>query len=195
MAQIQSIGVVGSGQMGGGIAQVAAQSGYSVTLADISLAAATSGKQKIEKALNKLVEKGKMEAARSAEILGLITPVGELAGLANCDVVMTSIGPLRRSPRIRRSGKTAAEILDELEGRAEADATNLPVPVSPARTIPPKAPVASAAQIEAQLIGERRGLRAGSAVIDAAKHTYNRVEWSGGKDRRAPKGKAAKTDV
>lgn len=88
MTQIQSIGVVGSGQMGGGIAQVAAQSGYSVTLADISLAAATAGKQKIEKGLGKLVEKGKLEAAKSAEILGRITPVGELAGLADCDVVI-----------------------------------------------------------------------------------------------------------
>jgi 3-hydroxybutyryl-CoA dehydrogenase len=88
MTQIKSIGVVGSGQMGGGIAQVAAQSGYSVVLADISLAAASAGKQKIEKGLNKLVEKGKLEAAKAAEILGRITPVGELAGLADCDVVI-----------------------------------------------------------------------------------------------------------
>lgn len=88
MTQIKSIGVLGSGQMGGGIAQVAAQSGYSVALADISLAAATAGKQKIEKGLAKLVEKGKLEAAKSAEILGRITPVGELAGLADCDVVI-----------------------------------------------------------------------------------------------------------
>jgi 3-hydroxybutyryl-CoA dehydrogenase len=88
MSQIKSIGVLGSGQMGGGIAQVAAQSGYSVALADISLAAATAGKQKIEKGLAKLVEKGKLEAAKSAEILGRITPVGELAGLADCDVVI-----------------------------------------------------------------------------------------------------------
>jgi 3-hydroxybutyryl-CoA dehydrogenase len=88
MSQIKSVGVLGSGQMGGGIAQVAAQSGYSVALADISLAAATAGKQKIEKGLAKLVEKGKLEAAKSAEILGRITPVGELAGLADCDVVI-----------------------------------------------------------------------------------------------------------
>ena len=109
---------------------------------------------------------------------------------------MSSIGPLRRSPRIRRTRKTAAEIVDELEGKTEASATtNLPVPVSPARTLPPTSPVASAAQIEAQLIGERRGLRAGASVIDTAKRTYNGVEWSGSKDRRTPKGKATKTDV
>ena len=106
-----------------------------------------------------------------------------------------SIDPARRSPQIRRTRKTAAEILDELEGSTEAKASNLPVPVSPARTIPPQAPVASAAQIEAQMIGERRGLRAGASVIDEAKVTYNRTEWSGSQDRRAPKGRAAKTEI
>ena len=109
---------------------------------------------------------------------------------------MTSpIGPSRKSPRVRRSPKSAAEILDELEGKAEVAAPSLPVPVSPARTIPPKTPVASAAAIEAQLLGERRGLRAGASVIDQAKVTYNRTEWSGAKDRRAPKGRAAKTEI
>jgi hypothetical protein len=107
----------------------------------------------------------------------------------------SSLGPVRRSPRIRRTRKTAAELVDELEGKTEAAATNLPAPISPARTIPPKTPVASAASIEAQLIGERRGLRAGASLIDRAKVTYNKVEWSGSKDRRAPKGRAAKTEI
>lgn len=88
MTEFKSIGVVGSGQMGGGIAQVAAQTGYSVALADISLAAATAGKEKIAKGLGKLVEKGKLEAGRAAEILERITPVGELTALATCDVVI-----------------------------------------------------------------------------------------------------------
>lgn len=88
MTQIKSIGVVGSGQMGGGIAQVAAQTGYSVFLADISSAAATAGKQKIANGLNKLAEKGKLDAAKAASILERITPVGELTALATCDVVI-----------------------------------------------------------------------------------------------------------
>jgi hypothetical protein len=106
-----------------------------------------------------------------------------------------SIDPARRSPGIRRSKKTAAEIVDDLEGTSQAEASNLPVPVGPARTIPPRTPVASAAQIEAQMMGERRGLRAGASVIDEAKVTYNRTEWSGSKDRRTPKGRTAKTKV
>lgn len=108
---------------------------------------------------------------------------------------MTAIGPTRRSPRIRRTRKTAAEIVDALDGKTEIGSTNLPVPVASARAIPPKGPVASAAQIEAQLIGERRGLRAGAKIHDEAKVTYNRTQWSGAKDRRAPKGKSAKTDI
>jgi hypothetical protein len=106
-----------------------------------------------------------------------------------------SIDPARRSPHIRRSRKTAAEIVDEIEGSTEAAASNLPVPVSPARTLPPKTPVASAAQIEAQMLGERRGLRAGASVIDEAKVTYNKTEWSGSQDRRTPKGGTAKTEI
>ncbi|WP_372783425.1 hypothetical protein [Phenylobacterium sp.] len=109
---------------------------------------------------------------------------------------MTSpIDPTRRSPPTRRSKASAADIIEELEGKAEAEAPNLPIPVSRARTIPPKTPVASAAQIEAQLLGERRGLKAGASVIDQAKVSYNRTEWSGSKDRRAPKGRAAKTKI
>jgi hypothetical protein len=107
----------------------------------------------------------------------------------------SSIDPLRRPPRIRRTRKSAAEIVDDLEGKAEVSPSTLPVPVGRARTIPPRTPVASAAQIEAQLIGERRGLRAGPSMHDVAKVTYNRTEWSGSKDRRAPKGKAAKTEI
>jgi hypothetical protein len=107
----------------------------------------------------------------------------------------SSIDPLGRSPRMRRTRKSAADILDELKGGAEPAPSGLPVPIGPARTLPPNTPVASAAQIEAQLIGERRGLRAGASRIDEAKVTYNRTAWSGSKDRRTPKGKTAKTDI
>lgn len=105
------------------------------------------------------------------------------------------IEPARRSAGPRRPKRTAADLVDDIEGKGEAEAAALPVPVSRAKTIPPRTPVASGAQIEAQMIGERRGLRAGASAIDAAKASYNRTEWSGSKDRRAPKGRAAKTDV
>jgi hypothetical protein len=105
------------------------------------------------------------------------------------------IDPARSSPGLRRPNSAARDGHEDLEGSAEVAATNLPVPVSPARTIPPRGPVASAATIEAQILGERRGLRAGAAVIEQAKATYNRTEWSGSQDRRTPKGRATRTEI
>ncbi|HEY2750862.1 hypothetical protein [Phenylobacterium sp.] len=106
---------------------------------------------------------------------------------------MTSpIDSSRRSSAIRRANRTAPERQDEA---SEPETANLPIPVGAARTVPPAGPVAAAAAIEAQKLGERRGLRGGASVIDEAKATYNRTEWSGSRDRRAPKGRGAKTKV
>jgi hypothetical protein len=98
------------------------------------------------------------------------------------------IDPIRRAVRLRRAQRAEA-------GRAEeaVQGTGLPVPVEPARTVPPPAaPATGAAAFDAQLLGQdgqKRGLRAGPQAIDVAKASYNRVEWSGAKDRRARKGR------
>ena len=60
--RIKSIGVIGAGQMGGGIAQVAAQSGIDVVLVDAQRDWADKGRKKIDAALEQLVQKGKLEA-------------------------------------------------------------------------------------------------------------------------------------
>jgi len=74
MSNINHILVVGAGQMGAGIAQVALQAGFQVTLADVSEASLAKGKAGIEKGLSKLVEKGKLEAAaKDAALLKLST--------------------------------------------------------------------------------------------------------------------------
>ena len=62
---MQSVGVIGAGQMGAGIAQVSAQAGYHVLLADVDQARAEAGKAGIAKALDRLVAKEKIDA-RSA---------------------------------------------------------------------------------------------------------------------------------
>jgi hypothetical protein len=98
------------------------------------------------------------------------------------------------SPGVPRPRKTAAQLVDELEGLATPDGTQL-VPVSSARTIPPNRSAANGAAIQAQMDGARRGLRGGASVIEEAKVTYNRTEWSGLKDRRPPKGHRSKTEV
>jgi len=55
-----------------------------------------------------------------------------------------------------------------------------PIPPGPGR-------VGGEAAIHAQMIGERRGLRAGPTIHDEAKATYTKTEWSGEKDRRRPR--------
>lgn len=84
----KTFAVVGAGQMGAGIAQVAAQTGLNVLLNDVTLERAQAGKAKIEKDLNKLVEKGKIEAGKAKEILARITPVGDLAELKAADFIV-----------------------------------------------------------------------------------------------------------
>jgi hypothetical protein len=113
---------------------------------------------------------------------------------------MTSpIDAIRRAARLRRAARAArAAEAEATPDAGEAERAGLPVPVQPARPIPRADPPLSAAAFDAQLLGQegqKRGLRAGPAVIDKAKASYNRVQWSGSKDRRARKGKAAKTEV
>jgi len=73
------VGVVGAGQMGRGIAQVAAQSGFPVTLSDVDLATAQAGVERIVASLEKLVAKEKISASDKEATLARLTPIGEAA--------------------------------------------------------------------------------------------------------------------
>jgi 3-hydroxybutyryl-CoA dehydrogenase len=84
----QTIGVIGAGQMGAGIAQVSAQAGYRVLLADVSLDAASKGKAGIAKALARLVEKEKIGADVRDAALALIEPVASVADMGDCAIVV-----------------------------------------------------------------------------------------------------------
>ena len=76
---MQTVGVIGAGQMGAGIAQTFAQHGMKVLLSDVNLAAAERGKAGIDKALGRLVGRGKLEIADAEATLARIQPVAELA--------------------------------------------------------------------------------------------------------------------
>jgi 3-hydroxybutyryl-CoA dehydrogenase len=86
--EIKTFGVIGAGQMGGGIAQVAAASGLDVILMDINDAALEKGMALIAKNLSRNVEKGKMAAAEKDAILGRFKTVTSLEGLSPCDYVV-----------------------------------------------------------------------------------------------------------
>src|ERR1700735_4869380 len=85
---IRSIGIRGAGQMGGGIAQVAAQAGYEVKLADASREMAEKGRGKIQAILQKQVDKGKVSVDMLGAILSRIEAVDSVAGFRDCDLVV-----------------------------------------------------------------------------------------------------------
>lgn len=80
--------VIGAGQMGSGIAQVCAQAGYETHLNDISGEFIEKGLKGIEKNLDKLVSKGKIDKARKAEIMGCLNKAESLEAAADCDLVI-----------------------------------------------------------------------------------------------------------
>jgi len=85
---MRRIGIVGAGQMGHGIAQTAAQSGFDVVLNDVQSAALERGLKSIDKQLGRLVEKGKLEKDAAAAARGRISAAPELRALEACDLVI-----------------------------------------------------------------------------------------------------------
>lgn len=88
---IQTIMVVGAGQMGSGIVQVAAASGLKVLLHDISMAFIDKGLASIDKQLSRGVEKGGLTEVRKAEILSRIQPAEQLDQAEQVDFVIEAI--------------------------------------------------------------------------------------------------------
>lgn len=85
---MQVIGVIGAGQMGAGIAQVSAQAGYKVLLADIGLEQAEKGKVGIAKQLSRQVEKQNLAAKDAEALLDNIEPVADYAPMAEADLII-----------------------------------------------------------------------------------------------------------
>lgn len=87
----QTVGIVGAGTMGHGIAHVSALAGYEVRLSDATLAAAQAGLAKVQKNLDVGVEKGKVTAAERDAAVSRITCVDALEALGGCDLVIEAI--------------------------------------------------------------------------------------------------------
>jgi len=88
MTAIESIGVIGAGQMGRGIAQVAAAAGLQVTMVDQSADLAAGGKARIEQQLDKLVGKGRLELGEREQIAARIKTGGGYGDLAGAQFVV-----------------------------------------------------------------------------------------------------------
>ena len=88
VTHIKVFGVVGAGQMGLGIAQVAAQTGHQVLILDASLDLAEKGKKRLAASLDRLVEKGKLDGPKRDEIIARVTAIGSPKELEPADVVV-----------------------------------------------------------------------------------------------------------
>ena len=88
---IQRVGVVGSGIMGSGIAEVAAKTGHEVVLRSRKQETADDMVVRLTKSLDKQVERGKLEQAERDEVLGRVSATDHLGNLADCDLVIESI--------------------------------------------------------------------------------------------------------
>ena len=85
---MDTIGVIGAGQMGAGIAQVSAQAGHRVLLADVGLAQAEAGKAGIARLLDRAVAKEKITADARDAALALIEPVDGVDAMAEAALVI-----------------------------------------------------------------------------------------------------------
>ena len=86
--EIKTIGVVGAGQMGNGIVQVASQSGFRVVMSDIADSFVQKGLNTISKNLDRMVEKGKINAQTKNEVMGRIKGTIQIKEMAEADFVV-----------------------------------------------------------------------------------------------------------
>ena len=90
-AHVRRIGVLGSGTMANGIAEVAAKAGYQVVLRARSKQRAAESQAKISKSLGKAVERGKMTQDQLDATMGLLQTTTEMDGFSDCDLIIEGI--------------------------------------------------------------------------------------------------------
>ena len=89
--QFNTVGVVGLGTMGAGIAEVFARTGLTVIAVDVDDDGLARGRGHLEHSTSRAVARGKLDEAGKAELLGRITTTTSLADLAGCDLVVEAV--------------------------------------------------------------------------------------------------------
>jgi len=88
---IRNIGVIGCGTMGAGIAQIALQAGYLVTVNEVNLELLDKGLGRIYRSLDKMQEKGQIDDARKGEMTKRLLSAATLDELDQCDLVIEAV--------------------------------------------------------------------------------------------------------
>ena len=91
MKKIETIGIVGAGAMGRGIAQIAAQAGFGVLLFDANVDAVAAARESLRQIWDKLVAKDKISSDAATQSLQRIVPAASLQDLAKADLVVEAI--------------------------------------------------------------------------------------------------------
>ena len=91
IAPVQTVGVLGAGMMGAGIAYVCAKAGMTVLLKDVSVEAAERGKAYSERLLDKAIGRGRQTEEGKAELLGRIRATADPADLAGVELVIEAV--------------------------------------------------------------------------------------------------------
>lgn len=99
MHEMRTIGVIGAGQMGAGIAQVSAGAGFHVLLSDIDLDRAAAGKVGVAKAVEKLVDKQKLARGDADALLSRIEPVANYDPMADADLLIEAASEREETKR------------------------------------------------------------------------------------------------
>ena len=89
--EFKKIGIIGTGLMGGGIAQVCAQAGYETVSYDVNEAAFERTKGIIQGSMDKMVAKGKFTPEYVAEVLGRMNYTTDITKLSDCDIVVEAV--------------------------------------------------------------------------------------------------------
>ena len=88
---IKTVGVLGCGLMGAGIAQVSAAAGFKTIVREVNQATLDKGLARIKKFLDGGVEKGKVTPEQRDTILGNLSGTTEFAGMKDCDLIIEAI--------------------------------------------------------------------------------------------------------
>ena len=111
--KFETIGIVGAGQMGTGIAQVCAAAGFDVMLNDVDASALTRGTDRLSASFERLVSKGKITAGEASEAMARVHAAPKLSTFSTCDVLIEAA---TENVRIKQ------RILQDLDAVANPDA-------------------------------------------------------------------------
>jgi 3-hydroxybutyryl-CoA dehydrogenase len=89
--EIKEVGVIGCGTMGSGICEVVARAGLKTTFVEVSDEAVAAGRERIERSVERAVDRGKLDQGKADKLLARITGATQLDAVASCDLVIEAV--------------------------------------------------------------------------------------------------------